>query len=69
MYPFSTGLQHLLPGEPTAEALHREEYYNESHADKAETEATVDEPALAHNAKLLRAQVFARASRFFAYRA
>ena len=37
MFSHPSALQHTLPGDPTPEALHREEYYNEK------TEATEDE--------------------------
>ncbi|MFN8617363.1 MAG: hypothetical protein U0837_09715 [Dehalococcoidia bacterium] len=65
MFNQPSALQPMLPGEPTPEALHREEYFNEK------TESTDDgelltEPRLQRRARLLRAQVVATVGRYFA---
>lgn len=67
MFNQPSALQHMLPGEPSAEALHREEYYNEK-SDVSETEPSelVDEHRLQRRARLLRAQVVATVGRYFA---
>ncbi len=67
MFTHPSALQHMVPGEPTPEALHREEFYNEKN-ESTETEASelIDEPRLQRRARLLRAQVAATVGRYFA---
>lgn len=66
MYTHPSALSLLAPtGDPTPEALHREEYYNESaHEPKAPAKAARDHRAPSR-ARFLRAQVAAKVGQFF----
>jgi hypothetical protein len=65
MYIHSSAFQNLLPGEPTPEALHRQEYYeNRPSADTNET--TLIDPEARTRAELLRAKITAGVGRYFA---
>ena len=65
MFYQPSALQHMLPGEPTPEALHREEYFNEKTESSEESER-VDDHRFQRRAILLRAQVVATVGRYFA---
>ena len=65
MFNQPSALQPMLPGEPTPEALHREEYYNEK-LEGTEASEIVDESRLQRRARLLRAQVVTTVGRYFA---
>lgn len=60
-----SALQHMLPGEPTPEALHREEYFNEK-TESTEASELVPDHVLQRKARVLRAQVAATVGRYFA---
>ena len=68
MFNQPSALQPMLPGEPTPEALHREEYFNEKteSTDDGELRVLLTEPRLQRRARLLRAQVVATVGRYFA---
>ena len=65
MFHNPSTFEHLLPGEPSPEALHREEYYNERTESTEESELVADH-VLQRKARLLRAQVLATVGRYFA---
>ena len=65
MFHQPSALQSMLPGEPTPEALHREEYFNEKTESTEESEL-VDDHRLQRTAVLLRAHVVAVVGRYFA---
>lgn len=65
MFNQPSALQHMLPGEPTPEALHREEYFNEK-IEPTDDGELLPEPSLQRRARLLRAQVVATVGRYFA---
>jgi hypothetical protein len=60
------GFEHLLQGEPTPEALFREEYLAGKRQDDDDHEDEVVDPGLRRRAALLRAQVTAGVGKFFA---
>ena len=64
MYLQPNALQHLLPGEPSIEALHREEYFSEK--DSPVEESVIVDPTIRERAKLLRAAVATSVGSFFA---
>ena len=64
MYVHPFGLEHMLPGEPEPDAIHRAEYYAEKRQDDHDDE--IVEPSVRRRAQLLRAQVIAGVGRFFA---
>ncbi len=65
MFNQPSALQPMLPGEPTPEALHREEYYNEK-TEATEESELIDESRLQRRARLLRAHVVTTVGRYFA---
>ncbi len=65
MFNYQSSLAHTLPGEPTPEALHREEYYHEK-TEATETSEVVDQGRIERRARLLRAQMLATVGRYFA---
>ena len=65
MFIHPSALQHMLPGEPSPEAIHREEYLNDRTESSEESELVADH-RLQRRAVLLRAQVVAAVGRYFA---
>jgi hypothetical protein len=65
MYLQPYALQTLVPGEPTPDALYREEFYSHRH-DEVPTESEVVDPAARNRATLLRAAHIVGVGRFFA---
>jgi hypothetical protein len=63
MYTDQSFLQHMLPGEPTPEALFREEFFNEKSTSDEEGEAVTDH-TLVGKAQLLRAQLVSSVGRY-----
>ena len=64
MYLQPYALQTLVPGEPTPDALYREEFYA-SKSDDTATESELVEPAARNRAALIRAAHIVGAGRFF----
>jgi len=64
MYFNASAFQNLLPGEPTPDALHRQEYH-ESKPPQSDEDVVAD-PAIRQRAVLLRAQVITGVGSFFA---
>ena len=62
----TSAFQSLLPGEPTPEALHRQEYYDLRGESHVTHEAELVEPAARLSATLLRARILTGVGRFFA---
>ncbi len=65
MYLQPYALQTLVPGEPTPDALYREEFYSHRHDGEASQDELVD-PADRARARLLRAADVVGVGRFFA---
>ena len=65
MYLQPYALQTLVAGEPTPDALHREEFYS-TKTDEVAAESELVEPALRNRATLLRAAHIVGVGRFFA---
>lgn len=65
MYIHQSALHNLVPGEPTPDAIHREEYFT-TNREEAEPEATIIDHKAGRLASLLRAQVTMRVGSFFA---
>ena len=65
MFIHQSTLQILVPGEPSPEALHREEYFNESKDETADGEASSEDHLAASRISLLRAQVTTGVGRYF----
>lgn len=63
-----TGFERLIVGEPTKDALFREEYFEAKAAEKRDEKhgEEVVEPSMRQRATLIRAQVVAGVGRFFA---
>ena len=67
MYFHQSALQNLVPGEPTPDAIHREEYANFEKAEQTESsEAILTDPGMRQRAALLRARVATGVGSFFA---
>lgn len=64
MFTHPSALQHMVPGEPTAAALHREEFFNEK-SESAETTEDIPDHRLSHKVAILRAQVVESVGRHF----
>ena len=65
MFIHQSTLQILVPGEPSPEALHREEYFNEPKDDTADGDTSSEDHLAASRISLLRAQVTTRVGRYF----
>ena len=65
MYIHTSAFQTLLPGEPTPEALHRQEYFEAKDAEADEANHLV-EPAMRQRAALLRARIITGVGSYFA---
>jgi hypothetical protein len=66
MYIHTSAFENLLPGEPTPEALHRQEYYEARENEPATSEAELIEPSVRQRAELLRARIVTGVGRYFA---
>lgn len=64
MFTHPSALQHMVPGEPSAEAMHREDFFNEK-SEATEASEIVPDHRLAQRAALLRAQLTATVGRYF----
>ncbi|MEO8538233.1 MAG: hypothetical protein ABI577_00740 [bacterium] len=64
MFNNPSALQPMLPGEPSPEALHREEFFNDK-TEQTEASEILPDHRLAGKAALLRAQLVATVGRYF----
>ena len=58
-------LQHTIPGDPTPQALHREEYFKSKPAFVRDEKPVIDS-RMQRRARLLRAQMITAVGRYFA---
>ena len=65
MYIHPSAFQNLLPGEPSPEALHRQEYYEGRETAETHDNDVID-PMQRSRVELLRAKVTAGVGRYFA---
>ncbi len=65
MFTQSSDLQHMIPGEPPAEALHREDFLNEKN-EPTEPSESVPDHRYSHRVAVLRAEAAAATGGFFA---